>query len=76
MGKLPNFESGQTQEQINKSTTFTKVMGIVHAGVHTLTSLGGMRVTSITSNENAFVDGELGCDSLTNYIRRLSGTSL
>ena len=43
-------------------------MGIVHAGIHTLSSLRGVRVASISGNENAFVDRKLGRDSLTNYI--------
>ena len=51
-------------------------MGIVHAGVHTLPSLGGVCMTSIASNENAIVDGELGRDSLANYIQWLRGNSL
>ena len=50
------FERGQLRKNNNNSTPFTKVMGIIHAGVHTLTSLRGVRVASITSDENAFVD--------------------
>lgn len=46
-------------------------MGIVHAGIHALSGLGRVRVASITSDENAFVDGKLGRDSLTNYILQL-----
>ena len=43
-------------------------MGIVHTRIHTLSSLWGVRMTSITGDKNAFVDGKLGRDPLTNYV--------
>ena len=46
-------------------------MGIVHTGIHTLSSLRGVGVASITSDKNAFVDGELGRDPLTNCVSQL-----
>jgi len=63
---------GSAMEKDHGSTPFTEVMGIIHAGVHTLSSLRGVRVASITGDENTFVDGEFGRDSLTNYARRLT----
>jgi hypothetical protein len=52
----------------------TEVMGIVHTGIHTLSSFRRMGMTSIPSDENAFVGGKLGCDSLTNCALRLEKT--
>ena len=49
----------------------TEIMGIVHAGVHTLSGLGGMRVTGVTGNKNAFVDGKLSRDPLANCFQWL-----
>jgi len=46
-------------------------MGIVHTGIHTLSSLWGVRVASITSDENALIDGKLGRDPLTNCVLQL-----
>jgi len=51
-------------------------MGIVHAGIHTLSGLGGVRVASITSDKNAFVDGKLGRDPLTNCVLQLGTNPL
>ena len=46
-------------------------MGIVHAGIHALSSLGGVRMASIAGDKDAVVDGELGRHSLTNCNRQL-----
>ena len=51
-------------------------MGIVHAGIHTLTSLRGVRVASITGDENAFVDGELGRYPLANFVQQLEKSQM
>ena len=41
-----------------QSRRLTKVVGIVHTGIHTLSSLGRVRVTSIASDEDALVNGK------------------
>ena len=41
-----------------RSRRLTEVMGIAHTGIHTLSGLGRMRVTSIARNKDAFTDGE------------------
>jgi hypothetical protein len=55
----------------NRVSRLTEIVGIVHAGIHTLSGLWRMRVASITSNKNTFVHGKLGCDPLTDCIRWL-----
>ena len=69
------FELGEPRKPFTFLTP-TDVMGIVHAGIHTLSSLGGVRVASITGDENPLVDGKLGRDSLTNCVRQLRGDLL
>ena len=54
----------------------TEIMGIVHASVHTLSSFGGMRVASVTSDKNAFVDGKLRRDPLANCFEWLENLQL
>ena len=46
----------------------TEIVGIVHAGIHALSSLGRVRVASVTGDKNTFVHGELGCDPLADCI--------
>jgi hypothetical protein len=41
-------------------------MGVIHAGIHTLASLWGVCVASITSNEDPLIYGEFRGYSLTN----------
>jgi hypothetical protein len=49
-----------------KSAVQTKVMRVIHAGIHTLTGFRRMCVASVTSDKNPLLGGKAGGDSLAN----------